>query len=132
MTLNLPHKQVGVAVIRNQQNLILIDRRLQQGTMAGLWEFPGGKIEYNETVQECIAREVKEELGIEIAVETPLMVIEHRYPQYYITLYVYNCRYIKGKPQPIECEEIRWVKPHELEQYQFPAANTAIISALQL
>lgn len=131
MTLNTPHKQVGVAVIRNQQNLILIDRRLQQGTMGGLWEFPGGKIESNETVQECIAREVCEELGIEIAVETLLMVIEHSYPQYYITLFVYNCRYIKGEPQPIECDEIRWVNPDELNQYQFPAANAAIVAALQ-
>jgi mutator protein MutT len=130
MSLNLPHKRIGVGVIRNQHNLILIDRRQQKGSMGGLWEFPGGKIEPNETVQECIAREISEELAIEIAVETLLIEIEHTYPQYHITLYVYNCRYIKGEPQPLECDEIRWVKPHELEQYEFPAANAAIVAAL--
>ncbi|NJR64212.1 MAG: A/G-specific adenine glycosylase [Leptolyngbyaceae cyanobacterium CRU_2_3] len=64
----LPHKQIGVAVIWNNQGLILIDRRRQEGLLGGLWEFPGGKIEPGETVEACIKREIQEELGIEIAV----------------------------------------------------------------
>ena len=69
---SLIHKQIGVAVIINQQGKILIDRRKQAGEMGGLWEFPGGKIEPGETIKECIQREIKEELDIQIAVgESP-------------------------------------------------------------
>jgi mutator protein MutT len=127
----VPHKQIGVAVIRNQQGKILIDRRLPQGDMAGLWEFPGGKIEPNETIKECIKREIREELGIEIRVGPRLITIAHRYPNFEVTLFVHDCQYLSGEPQPIECEEIRWVTVTEIERYTFPEANTQIIATLQ-
>ena len=127
----LPHKQIGVAVIRNQKGYILIDRRKPQGEMGNLWEFPGGKIEANETVEECIQREIREELAIEIAVGDRLMTINHTYNTFKVTLFVHNCQYLSGEPQPIECEEIRWVSLTELDRYQFPQANTQIIDLLQ-
>lgn len=127
----LPHKQIGVAVIRNQQGEILIDRRLAKGEMGGLWEFPGGKIERGETPQQCIQREILEELAIEVEVATHLITINHKYEKFQVTLFVYNCYYLKGEPQPIECEEIRWVRVSQLNNFNFPEANIEIIKAIQ-
>ena len=79
MSLELPHKRIGVAVIWNQSGQILIDKRKLEGTMGGLWEFPGGKIEAGETVVDCIVREIREELAIDITVSEHLMSIEHTY-----------------------------------------------------
>lgn len=127
----LPHKKIGVAAIRNNSGQILIDRRRNKGDMAGLWEFPGGKIEPDETIEECIKREIREELAIEIEVVEPLMTIEHTYTNFRVTLFVYYCNLIRGEPQPIECDEVCWVTPVELDQFTFPEANLQIIKKLQ-
>jgi 8-oxo-dGTP diphosphatase len=132
VNLELPHKRIGVAIIWDRSGQILIDRRKVGGTMGGLWEFPGGKIEAGETVAECIVREIREELGIEIAVGEHLISIDHTYSTFHLTLIVHHCQHISGIPQPIESEEIRWVNVSDLAKYQFPAANIAIIKALQL
>ena len=128
---SLASKQIGVAVIRDDRDLILIDRRLAKGLLGGFWEFPGGKIEGNETVQECIKREILEEIGIEIAVDSHLITIDHTYSHFRVNLQVYNCRYLCGQARAIECEEIRWVTIQELDNYTFPAANQEIIRALK-
>lgn len=127
----LPHKIIGAAVIWNQQGQILIDRRPLGGQMGGLWEFPGGKIEPGETIEECIKREIKEELAIGIEVGEHLITIEHTYSDLRITLTAHHCQHVSGEPQPIECDEIRWVWVNELENFTFPQANTQIIAALQ-
>ncbi|BAU07899.1 DNA mismatch repair protein MutT [Fischerella major NIES-592] len=126
-----PHKIIGVAVIANDQGQILIDRRRQEGVMGGLWEFPGGKIETNETVEECIQREIKEELGIVVEVGEHIITIDHTYSHIRVTLTVHHCRLIQGVPQPIECDEVRWVSVDELESFAFPEANIQIIAALR-
>ena len=128
---SLASKQIGVAVIRDDRDLILIDRRLAKGLLGGFWEFPGGKIEGNETVQECIKREILEEIGIEIAVDSHLITIDHTYSHFRVNLQVYNCRYLSGEARAIECEEIRWVTIEELDNYTFPPANQEIIRALK-
>jgi 8-oxo-dGTP diphosphatase len=125
------HKIIGVAVIWNDQKQILIDRRRPGGLMGGLWEFPGGKIEAGETVQECIQREIDEELGIVIEVGEHLITIDHTYTHLCVTLTVHHCRHIAGVPQPLECDEIRWVSLDELENFAFPTANVQIIAALK-
>jgi A/G-specific adenine glycosylase len=127
----IPRKQIGVAVIWNEQGQILIDRRRQDGLLGGLWEFPGGKLEPGETVEACIRREILEELGIEIEVGAHLITIEHTYTHFHVTLNVHHCRHLSGEPQPIECDEVRWVDLHQLEQFPFPKANVTIIEALQ-
>lgn len=127
----MPHKQIGVAVIRNKQGKILIDRRLNKGDMGGLWEFPGGKIEPQETVKDCIRREVKEELDIEIEVGDRLLTLAHTYANFKVTLFVHNCEYVSGEPQLIESQEVRWVNAAQMERYEFPQANSQIISILQ-
>jgi 8-oxo-dGTP diphosphatase len=129
----LPYKRIGVAVIWDRLGQkILIDKRKAGGSMGGLWEFPGGKIEAGETVADCIAREIREELGIEISVGEHLISIDHTYPTFQLTLIVHHCHHISGIPQPIESDEIRWVNVRALEDYQFPAANLEIIRAIKL
>lgn len=127
----LPHKIIGVAVIWNDQNQILIDRRKLEGLLGGLWEFPGGKVETGETIETCIEREIAEELGIEIEVGDRLIVVDHSYSHFRVTLNVHHCRHLNGDPQPIECDEIRWVRVNELDHYPFPKANIHIIEALK-
>jgi len=128
---SLVHKYIGVAVITNQQGKVLIDRRKTEGEMGGLWEFPGGKIEANETIEACIRREIKEELGIEINVGDRLTSITHTYKTFKVTLYVHDCLHLSGEPQPLESTEINWVEPAQMNQYQFPQANQKIINLLQ-
>ncbi|MBL1209061.1 8-oxo-dGTP diphosphatase MutT [Geminocystis sp. GBBB08] len=125
------HQKIGVAVIINQKQEILIDKRLPTGLMANLWEFPGGKIKQGETYQECIKREIKEELGVDIAVNHHLIDITHTYSEFTVTLSVYICQIITGEPEPLECAEIRWVTISQLHNFEFPSANKAIISALE-
>ncbi|AFZ54398.1 8-oxo-dGTP diphosphatase MutT [Cyanobacterium aponinum UTEX 3222] len=129
--MNKSHKHIGVAIIINDKKEILIDRRLPTGVMANLWEFPGGKIERGETPEDCIIREIKEELGVVVRCDRIFAEITHDYEQFTVTLYVYLCHICQGKPQPLECAEILWVKPHELSQFEFPSANQEIISKLQ-
>jgi len=127
----LPHKQIGVAVIADSEGKILIDRRKQEGLLGGLWEFPGGKIEPGESVEDCVRREIKEELGIEIEVGDRLITINHAYTHFKVTLNVFNCKHISGTPQPIECDEVKWVTLDEIEDYPFPKANGQIIEAMK-
>lgn len=126
-----PFKEIGVALISDPQGQILIDRRLPKGLMASLWEFPGGKKEANETIEACIFREIKEELGIEVKVGDHLITINHDYQIFRVNLIVHHCKIIKGEPQPLECAEVRWVSLIEIDQYQFPEANYQIIEVLR-
>lgn len=124
-------KIIGVGVICDRQGQILIDRRRQTGAFGGYWEFPGGKIEAGETVEECIKREIWEELGIVIEVGKHLITISHQYHYLHVTLIVHCCLYQSGTPQPLECDEIRWVTLAELDKFAFPEANLQIIAALR-
>ncbi|MGB5592724.1 MAG: 8-oxo-dGTP diphosphatase MutT [Crocosphaera sp.] len=128
---SLPHKKIGVAIIYNDAGLILIDRRPSKGLLGGLWEFPGGKIEANETVEDCIKREILEEIDIEIEVGEHLVTLDHDYTHFKVTLFVHIGRYVKGEPKPIECEEIRWVTLEEIDSFPFPKANIKIIEMLK-
>ena len=127
----LPRKSVGVAVIWNDRGQILIDRRKPEGLFGGFWEFPGGKLEPGESIEGCIQREIREELGIEIAVGERLIAIDHDYSHFRVSLNVHHCRYLTGEPQPLECDEVRWVTLDEIDQFSFPKANEKIIEALR-
>jgi len=126
----LPHYQIGVAVIW-KEGRVLIARRPLDGLLGGLWEFPGGKQEPGETLEACVAREVQEELGVQIEVGNRLMVIDHAYTHFKVTLHVFNCQHRWGQPQALGCEDWRWVSVEELNDYAFPAANHRIIAALR-
>lgn len=130
--MSLVRKHIGVAVIWSDRGQILIARRPINTTLGGLWEFPGGKIEPGETVTDCIQREIREELGIEVIVGNKLIEIAHTYSNFQVTLYVYHCQHLQGEPQPLESDEVRWVTVDELNLYAFPEANQQIIDALKI
>lgn len=122
--------EVSAAVIyRNGKTYI--QQRPKQGLMAGLWEFPGGKIEKNETPEDCLHREIKEELGIKIRIKEKIMTIKHSYTQFRVTLHVYLCSHQAGKIRATSCDQWKWVAAKEMDQYPFPAANVKIINYLQ-
>ena len=124
-----PHKQIAVAIVLRGKE-ILIDRRLESSMLSGLWEFPGGKIEPGETAAECVVREVKEEIGIDIEVVAPLATIEHAYTHFTITLIAFICRYLGGEAQALQCSEVRWVSPADLSEFPFPGANQKLFPHL--
>jgi A/G-specific adenine glycosylase len=126
----LPHQTIAAGVIR-RRGRILIDRRHADGLLGGLWEFPGGKVERGETPAAAVVREVREEVGIDVEVVAPLIVVRHAYTHFRITLRAFECRYVGGRTRAIGCAETKWVRPGELDGYAFPKANQRIIAALR-
>jgi A/G-specific adenine glycosylase len=124
-----PHYEIGAGIIW-KRGRILIQRRPPQGLLGGLWEFPGGKRERGETFQECVRREVHEELGIEVKVGEELAVVEHGYSHFTITLHAFTCEHVRGRVRLLHATAFKWVRPDELKEYAFPAANRKIIEAV--
>ena len=88
--------------------------------MGGLSEFPGGKQEAGETLEQCLVREIKEELGIEVAVGKRYMSVQHAYDSFGITLHVFSCLHLNGMPRRIAVDDFRWVELCELHRFSFP------------
>ena len=126
----LIHVAVGVVVGKNGN--ILIAKRAQQAHQGGLWEFPGGKVEAGEPVQQALVRELQEELAIHVIAAEPLIKIRHNYGDKSVLLDVYTITEFSGEPLGNEGQPICWVKPTDLQQYEFPAANRPIITAINL
>ena len=114
----------------NAAGEVLIDQRLEEGLLGGMWEFPGGKQEKDETIETCIARELKEELGIAVTVRKELITVDHAYSHKRLRFVVHLCDWESGEPQPLASQQVRWVRLDDLENYAFPAANTQIIKVL--
>ncbi len=123
---------VAVGVLTNHTGEILIARRAPQAHQGGLWEFPGGKVEPGETVQEALARELLEELGVYTADYTPVIQVAHDYGDKAVLLDVYRARIVHGQPHGREGQPLSWVAPRDLRNYPFPAANRPIVRALTL
>jgi len=124
--------QIAVGVVKNADGKILIalrDLALHQG---GLWEFPGGKIEAGETSEQALIRELKEEVDITVITATPLITVNHQYPDLAVRLQVFLVENFSGIAKSAEGQPIQWIKPCELANYTFPAANRPIIAAAQL
>jgi len=126
----VPYQVIGVGVVLDGDGRVLIDQRLNEGLLGGLWEFPGGKQEEGEAIAATIARELVEELAIDVEVGQELIVIEHAYSHKRLRFVVHLCRWLSGEPQPLASQQVRWVRPAELADYPFPAANARIIAAL--
>ena len=120
---------VSAAVIF-RQNKVYIQKRKAGGLMGGLWEFPGGKFEPGESAEQCLTREIKEEMGVTLHIDEKLMTVKHSYTRFRVTLHVFLCRIYSGQVSPTQCEEWDWVKREELDTYPFPAANVKIIKSL--
>ena len=124
-----PHVQVTAGLIW-RDGKVLITRRPKGRHLAGFWEFPGGKQEENETLRGCLEREIKEELGIEIRAEKKLLSIQHEYETKCITLHMFHCSDLKGRPVAQEGQEAKWVRPEDLPSYKFPPPDLKVIDML--
>ena len=122
---------VAVGVIYDPQRGYFICRRATHQHQGGKWEFPGGKVEADETVQQALKRELQEEIGIDVSAAEPLLVIEHTYSDKAVKLDVWRVTGFNGTAQSLEGLENRWVQLTELDQLDFPEANLPIIEALK-
>jgi len=126
----VPHFDVTAAVIRKNKK-ILITQRPEKGLLGGLWEFPGGKKELRESLEQCLKREIREELNIEIKVGECFIQVRHAYTHFRITLHCFFCRKLKGRINPIGVKDYRWVTPDEMDQFPFPRADQKVIEYLK-
>ncbi|MCD4684717.1 MAG: A/G-specific adenine glycosylase [Anaerolineae bacterium] len=126
-----PHFDVCAAVTRRNDGRLLIAQRPLDGMLGGMWEFPGGKREPGESLEECLQREIREELGLEIAVGAQIGTVKHAYSHFRITLYAFECRLVSGEPQALECVDWAWVTLDALDQYPFPVTDQQIIAMLR-
>ncbi|TRX32751.1 8-oxo-dGTP diphosphatase MutT [Flavobacterium sp. ZT3R18] len=118
------------AAIIKKESKILIGKRAPNRHLAGYWEFPGGKMETGETPQECLKREIKEELGIIIKVNDFFMENEHQYDQKMIYLKAFECEYVSGEIVLKDHDQIEWVEVSEFVNFEFAAADIPFINAL--
>ena len=139
---NLAHTDmllVSAVALIDRDSRVLLAQRPEGKTMAGLWEFPGGKIELGETPETALIRELEEELGINTAASclAPLTFSSHSYgasgnrAAFHLLMMLYVCRRWQGRPRPIEGGTLKWVRPQQLRDYPMPAADIPLIAALQ-
>ncbi|HUS96441.1 MAG TPA: 8-oxo-dGTP diphosphatase MutT [Hyphomicrobiaceae bacterium] len=124
---------VAAAALVDDDNRVLIARRPKGKSMAGLWEFPGGKVEPGETPEETLIRELEEELGIEVCDTclAPLTFASHPYPDFHLMMPLFLCRNWDGEIQPREGQEIKWVRAMRLADYPMPPADLPLIPPLR-
>ncbi|MFN8005546.1 MAG: 8-oxo-dGTP diphosphatase MutT [Terriglobia bacterium] len=125
-----PRIEVGAAVILHRGH-VLISQRDQKSHLAGLWEFPGGKREQNESFEECVRREIQEELNVQVTVGSLFEAIEYEYPEKIVHLKFYQCEYVGGEPKALGCRQFQWVPLSDLASYPFPPANQLILQKLR-
>lgn len=122
--------EVSAALIFHGGRL-LITQRHAKSHLGGLWEFPGGKRETDETFEECLVREIREELGVEISVGKLFEEIYHDYPEKSVHLKFFLCRLVSGEPQPIDCAAVKWIDKAGLVVHEFPAADAQLLQKLK-
>ncbi len=125
----LPHHDIAAGVIW-KSGRVLIDRRRAEGLLGGLWEFPGGKRQAGESLEDALLREVREEVGIDIDVARPMTTVRHAYSHFRITLHAFHARHRAGRARPIACDAVKWVRPSGLGRYAFPKANHPLLAML--
>lgn len=126
-----PHYHAAAGVIRKSSSgRILIAQRPPDKLLGGLWEFPGGKRERNESLADCLKREIREELGIEISVGQKRLTVKHAFTHFRITLHVFDARWMSGRPKAIEAADYKWVKADELSDYPMGKMDRAIAEVL--
>lgn len=121
---------VTAALIR-EEDKILIAQRGRSKRFGWKWEFPGGKVRADETPEDCLRREIKEELNLEIQVEKHFCTTHHQYPDFYIELIAFWCSIVGGTMKLVDHEQVLWVTVSEMNQYTFVEADLNVISALE-
>jgi A/G-specific adenine glycosylase len=126
-----PHHQVTAGLIWNDAGQLLIAQRPLEGLLGGLWEFPGGKVEPGESLEDCLRRELREELAIDVAVGDLFCVVRHAFTHFSITLHAFTCRHLSGEPQLLGVQASAWVTPDDLDAYAFGKADRQVIAQLR-
>ncbi|MGE3228475.1 MAG: 8-oxo-dGTP diphosphatase MutT [Hyphomicrobium sp.] len=124
---------VAAAALIDRDNRVLISKRPEGKSLAGLWEFPGGKVDRGETPEEALRRELKEELGIEVC-ETclaPFTFASHTYDDFHLLMPLFLCRNWEGEVTGREGQELAWVRPNRLSGYPMPPADAPLIPWLR-
>ena len=124
-----PKIEVAAGVIFHQGR-ILITQRLARSHLPHLWEFPGGKKNPGESFEECLTRELWEELKIQVAIEKLFFVTEYEYPEKIVHLNFFYCSYLNGNVTVIGCHQFKWVHPKKLKSYSFPFANQPVLERI--
>jgi len=124
---------VAAVALIDADGRVLLAKRPVGKSMAGLWEFPGGKIEAGETPEAALIRELTEELGIDTwqSCLAPLSFASHTYEDFHLLMPLFVCRKWEGSPQPREGQELKWVRPRDLRSYPMPAADIPLIPVLR-
>ena len=125
----VPEALVAVALITDEAGRVLMQRRPENVMLGGLWEFPGGKVEPGETPAEACAREVREELGVEVAVGAAVALVDHTYSHLRVRIHAFRCRIASGVPRTVTGEPMRWLAPDEMAGVAVPRASRKIIAA---
>lgn len=126
----IPHRHVGAGVIIDDRGRVLLAQRKEDSMLAGLWEFPGGGQESGETLPECIARELHEELGIRTRVGPHLVTVRHAFSHFSMDLHAYWVRVARGRPKAIGCADWKWVPAEQIKEFPLPRADQKIHAAL--
>ncbi len=129
----LPTVTVVAVALLDADNRVLLAQRPAGKAMAGLWEFPGGKVESGETPEAALVRELKEELGIDITASclAPLTFASHSYEDFHLLMPLYICRQWRGKLTPAEGQKVAWVRADQLRTYPMPPADEPLIPILR-
>lgn len=114
-----------------REGKILITRRHSDVHLGGLWEFPGGKREAGETFEQCLAREIREELGVGISIGELFEEVTHTYPEKTVRLKFFVCELVQGQPQALGCAAVKWIGKSELPSHEFPAADVRLLEKLE-
>ncbi|MFB2752528.1 MULTISPECIES: 8-oxo-dGTP diphosphatase MutT [Shewanella] len=121
---------VAVGIILNTDGQILLAKRPEHLHQGGKWEFPGGKVEQNETVTQALIRELKEEVALNVHSSEPFMALSYDYPDKQVLLDIHTVSDFTGEAQGLEGQQVVWVDKHELTHYDFPDANKPILAKL--
>jgi 8-oxo-dGTP diphosphatase len=132
MSATLPLVLVAAVALVDPDGRVLVAKRPEDKPMAGLWEFPGGKVEDGERPERTLIRELKEELGIDVteACLAPLTFASHAYEKFHLLMPLYVCRRWQGMVTSLEGQELKWVKPNRLRDYPMPPADLPLIPHL--
>ena len=121
--------EVAAGILWNGSE-VLIARRQRNDHQGGRWEFPGGKRHPGESIPECLRREMEEEIGIVVDVGPLWRALTHLYPDRRVSLYFYFCGIRQGEPAPLQCDEVRWIRPALLESHEFVEGDLPVLSDL--
>jgi mutator protein MutT len=122
--------EVAAGLIFREERLLITQRRAGD-PLGGLWEFPGGKRHPEESFESCLARELMEEVGIEVEVGPLIEEIRHAYPERQVRLRFFACRWLRHEPRPLACQAVRWIAMSDLDCHAFPAADARLLDRLR-